>query len=98
MFTWFTRARAWYVSQPTLTAEAILFGVALLVGLLVMPALIYIAGIYTLQEYANGGLWALYGDVFKGLFEPRSSNWVVVLGPFALLSLLRAFRFVLRKF
>jgi hypothetical protein len=98
LFTWFTRARAWYVSQPTLIFEAVTFGIALLVGLLLMPALIYLAGSITLQDYANGGMAALYGDFYKGLFEPRTSNWVVVLGPFAFLTLLRTFRFILRKF
>lgn len=97
LFTWFTRARAWYVSQPTLIFEAVTFGLALLVGLLVMPALIYVAGYYTLQAYANGGVFALYGDFFKGLLEPLTSCWVVLFGPFVFLTLLRAFRFILRK-
>ncbi len=76
LFTWFTRARAWYVSQPILTFEAVTLGLAVLVGLLVMPALIYLAGRYTLDSYANGGLFSLYGDFFRGLFEPRSSYWI----------------------
>ena len=97
MFTWFTRARQWYFSQPVLTFEAVTLGLALLVGLLVMPALIYLAGIAVLKEYANGGLFALYGDYYKGLFEPRSSYWLVVIGPFVFLCLARIFRLVLRK-
>ena len=97
MFTWFTRARAWYVSQPTLTFEAVTLGIALLVGLLVMPALIYLAGRYTLSPYGNGGVFALYLDFFKGLFEPRASCWVVVIGPLVFLSLVMLFRLVLRK-
>jgi hypothetical protein len=97
LFTWFTRARAWYFSQPALPFEAVTFGLAMLVGLLLMPALIYLAGRYTLDTYANGGVFSLYADFFRGLFEPRSSNWVVVLGPFVLLSVFRAFRLILRK-
>jgi hypothetical protein len=97
LFTWFTRARAWYVSQPTLIFEAVTSGLALLAGLLVMPALIYVAGQYTLQAYANGGLFTLYRDFFKGLFQPLTSCWVVVFGPLAFLTLLRAFRFISRK-
>lgn len=97
MFTWFTRARAWYFSRPAPTFEAVTLGLALLVGLLVMPALIYLAGRYTLGAYANGGPLTLYGDFFTGLFEPRSSNWVVVFGPFVFLCLFRLFRLVLRK-
>jgi hypothetical protein len=97
LFTWFTRARAWYFSRPTPTFEAATLGLALLVGLLVMPALIYLAGRYTLGSYANGNLFSLYGDFFKGLFEPRSSNWVVVFGPFVFLSLFRLFRLARRR-
>ena len=97
MFTWFTRARAWYVSQPTLTFEAVTLGLALLVGLLVMPALIFLAGRYTLNPYGNGGVFSLYLDFFKGLLEPRASCWVVLLGPVVFLSLLRLFRLARRK-
>jgi hypothetical protein len=97
LFTWFTRARVWYASQPTLIFEAVTLGLALLVGLLVMPALIYLAGVYTLKEYANGGLFALYFDFLKGLVELRPSCWVVLFGPFAFLCLVRLFRLILRK-
>ena len=91
------RARDYYWSQPRLKFEAITFGLALLVGLLVMPALIYLAGRFTLREYANGGVFALYFDFFKGLFQLRSSCWIVVAGPFAFLTLVRLFRWILRK-
>jgi len=97
LFTWFTRARDWYFSQPRPTFEAITFGLALLVGLLVMPGLIYLAGRYTLMPYAHGGVFALYGDFFAGLVEPRPSCWIVVAGPFVFLSLYRMFRLILRK-
>lgn len=97
MFTWFTRARAWYFSQSPLTFEAVTLGLAILVGLLIMPALIYLAGRYTLDAYANGGVFALYYDFFKGLFEPRSSCWIVVIGPFVFLTLLRILRLARRK-
>jgi hypothetical protein len=97
LFTWFTRARAWYLSQPTLIFEAVTLGFAVLVGLVIMPALIYLAGNVTLAAYANGGLFSLYGDFFKGLFEPRGSFWLVVIGPFVFLTLFRLFRLILRK-
>ena len=97
MFNWFTRSRTWYFSQPMPIFEAVTLGLAVLVGLLVMPALIYVAGRYTLNEYANGGVFSLYGDFYKGLFEPRASCWTVVFGPFVFLTLARLFRFLLRK-
>jgi len=97
LFTWFTRARDYYFSQSRPTFEAMTFGLALFVGLFVMPALIYLAGRYTLMPYANGGVFSLYFDFFKGLFEPRPSCWVVVFGPFIFLTLFRVFGLILRK-
>jgi hypothetical protein len=94
---WFVRARDNYFAQPRLKFEAITLGLAVLFGVVVMPALIYLAGRLALDSYANGGLFALYGDFFIGLFEPRVSNWIVVIGPLVFLSLLRLFRLILRK-
>jgi hypothetical protein len=97
LFNWFVRAREWYFSQSTLAFEALTLGLALLFGLIVMPALIYLAGHFTLSAYANGGLFAFYGDFFKGLVEPQQAHWVVVVGPLVFLSLVRLFRLILRK-
>jgi hypothetical protein len=97
LFTWFTRSRDWYFSQPTASFEAVTLGLAVLFGLLIMPVLIYIAGSLVLNAYDNGGVFALYFDFFKGLFEPRPSCWIVLLGPFVFLTLFRTFRLILRK-
>jgi len=97
LFTWFTRARQWYVAQPLPIFEAVTLGLALLVGLLIMPALIYLVGHLMLNPYANGGVFSLYGDFFKGLVDLRASCWVVVVGPFIFLCLVRLFRLILRK-
>lgn len=97
MFNWFVRARDWYFAQPPLKFEAITVGAALLAGLLLMPALIYLAGSLTLREYANGGFFALYGDFYENLFRFESSPWIVVAGPLAFLLLFRLFRLILRK-
>jgi hypothetical protein len=97
LFTWFVRARDWYFSLPRLQFEAMTFGIAVLVGLLVMPVLIYLAGLATLKAYAHGGVFSLYYDWFKGLFGFVPSFWVVVMGPYAFLSFLRLCRWILRK-
>jgi hypothetical protein len=97
LFNWFVRARDDYFAQPRLKFEAITLGLAVAFGLILMPALIYLAGRLTLDAYANGGLFALYGDLFKGLFEPRLSNWLVVFGPLVFLTIVRLFRLALRK-
>jgi hypothetical protein len=97
LFTWISRSRDWYLSQPTLSFEAVTLGLAVLFGLVVMPVLIYLAGSVALNAYANGGLFALYGDFFKGLVELRPSCWIVVAGPFVFLTVFRFFRLILRK-
>jgi len=97
LFTWFTRARDQYFSLSPPKFEAVTFGLTMLIGLLVMPALIYLAGRYTLMPYANGGVFALYFDFFKGLVQMRPSCWIVAAGPFVFLSAIRLFRLILRK-
>ena len=97
LFNWLVRARDGYFAMPPLKFEATTFGLTLLCGLFVMPALIYLAGSAILKPYANGGLLALYLDFGKGLIEFRPSCWIVLLGPFGFLSLFRIFRFLIRK-
>jgi hypothetical protein len=97
LFNWLIRARDGYFAMPPLKFEASTLGISVLFGLLVMPALIYLAGSTILQAYANGGLLALYFDFGKGLIDLRPSCWIVLLGPFGFLTLFRVFRFLLRK-
>ena len=98
LFNWFVRARDFYFSQPRLKFEAMTLGLAVLFGLLVMPALIYLPGYYILKPYQNGGLFALYFDFFKGLVHLRPSFWIVLIGPFAFLSLARIFVLLLARY
>jgi hypothetical protein len=97
LFNWFVRARDYYFALPRLQFEAMTLGLMLLAGVLLMPVLIYLAGVFTLKAYANGGVFALFLDFFKGLFEFRPSCWIVALGPYVFLTLFRVFRLVLRK-
>jgi hypothetical protein len=97
LLNWLGRVRDYYFSQPRPKFEAMTLGLALLVGLLVMPGLIYLAGRYTLEAYEHGGVLSLYLDFFKGLIALRPSCWIVLAGPFVFLSLARGFRWILRK-
>ena len=49
MLNWFVRARAYYSSLPPYKFELMTLGLAVLFGLLVMPALIYVPGYYVLS-------------------------------------------------
>jgi hypothetical protein len=97
LFNWFVRARDWYFALPRFQFEAVTLGGTLLIGLLVMPAFIYLAGLIALKSYAHGGIFSLYYDWFSGLFGGHSSFWIVVVGPVAFLSLFRLCRWILRK-
>jgi hypothetical protein len=97
LLNWFGRAHAYYFALPRFKFEAMTLGLALLIGLLVLPPLIYLPGSLLLKPYANGGVTALYIDFFKGLVDLRPSFWIALAGPFVFLSLFRVFRLILRK-
>ena len=83
--------------------EMALFGGALVLGLLVIPLLIWIVGHRTLGPYTRGddphglGPLALYGDYFAGLAHGWLGYWVVALGPVVLLLLARLWIALLRR-
>ena len=82
--------------------ELIVAGVALAVGLLVMPFLIWLAGNrflgpYTHGDNPKGGPWALFADYVVGLAHGSAVFWVVALGPLGLLLLTRGFLALLRR-
>ena len=81
--------------------ELIIFGVALLLGLVGMPFLIWYAGNRVLGPYTHGqnlhaGPFALLADFFVGLFHGSAVFWAVALGPAVLLLLLRLFILLVR--
>jgi hypothetical protein len=79
---------------PRVRRELIIYGVALLCGLLVMPLLIWFAGNRVLGPYTHGqnlhaGPFTLLGDFLLGLLHGSAVFWAVALGPAVLLLLLR---------
>src|SRR5579872_1845869 len=76
--------------------ELIAFGAALVLGVLVMPLLIWLVGSRVLGPYSHGenlkaGPWSLFSDYVVGLAHGSSVFWAVALGPAALLLLVRGF-------
>jgi hypothetical protein len=63
---------------------ALLFGF----GLLVMPFLIYLAGVQTLGPY-EGGLLAFLGSLMGAVFTAKPSAWLLVIGPYLLFTAVR---------
>jgi hypothetical protein len=74
---------------PPLRREALIAGLCLLTGLLVMPLLVWFAGRSTLGDYSHGGPFALLGDYLAGLARAEFAFWVMLLGPYAFVLLLR---------
>lgn len=69
----------------------------LVLGLVAMPALIWAAGSWKLGPYANGGLLALWRDFYGALSRGSLVFWLVALGPYAAVWLLRGLRLGFRR-
>jgi hypothetical protein len=90
------RLRDIYGTLPRPRRELVIFGLALLCGLIVMPFLIWFAGSRVLGPYTHGqntyaGPFALVADFFSGLAHGSVVFWAVALGPAVLLLLIRLF-------
>ena len=89
-----TRLRDSYVTQPRVRRELLIYGVAVLFGLLLMPFLIWIGGSRVLGPYSHGqdthaGPFALFGDYVIGLVHGSAIFWAVALGPALLVLVVR---------
>lgn len=73
-------------------AELVTAGVGLLLGVTLMPVLIFYAGVAALGRFDGASLGHLYSSLFEGLKEASIASWVVFLGPYGLYLLLRALR------
>lgn len=65
-------------------------------GLLVMPFLIYLAGVLSLGPY-EGGLLAFLGSLMRAVFTATPSAWLLVTGPYLLFMALRLLTRPLRR-
>ena len=84
--------------RPRLRRELNFLAGAFLVGIILMPLLIYVAGVLTLGPYTSGGLGSFLGDFFLGLLRGVPSNCLIAVGPYAGLMLIRMARLILRRF
>jgi len=80
------------VEERPWAAELIVAGVALFLGLTLMPVLIFYAGVGALGRFDGASLGHLYGSLFEGLREASIASWVVFLGPYGLYLLFKALR------
>jgi hypothetical protein len=81
----------WVRDRPWVLESAIAV-MGLLVGVFLMPILIFYAGVAALGKYEGASLSGLYSSIFTGLEEGSVASWLVFLGPYALYLLFRALR------
>jgi len=88
------RARRSFTDLSRLRRELIIFGGALIIGLIGVPLAIWLVGNRILGPYPHGtnthaGPLALLGDFFAGLSHGWITFWVVALGPAAIILFVR---------
>jgi hypothetical protein len=86
-----TSVGSWARERPW-ALEAALAAVGLLIGVALMPVLIFYAGVAALGRYEGASVGALYSSLFAGLREGSIASWLVFLGPYGLYLLFRALR------
>jgi hypothetical protein len=96
----FTRLGRSLAALSRFTRELLLLAACLLIGVLVVPLLVWVVGNRALGPYTHGanthaGPLALVADFFAGLGRGEITYWLVALGPAVLILLLRVFIAVL---
>lgn len=81
-------AKYWKGLSPFWRRELRYFALLFGFGLLVMPFLIYLAGVLTLGPY-DGGLLTFLGSLLGAVFTARPSAWLLVIGPYLLFTAIR---------
>jgi hypothetical protein len=74
------------------SVELALAAVGLLLGVCLMPVLIFYVGVAALGRYEGASLGHLYGSLFTGLGQASIASWVVLLGPYGLYLLFKGLR------
>lgn len=77
------------LASRTLLRELLLAALCLILGLVVMPCLIFAVGRASLGPYEHGGVFALWRDFLIGLSHGSEAFWFVALAPYLLLCVLR---------
>jgi hypothetical protein len=81
----FAKTRPWALE---LAAAAL----GLIIGVALMPLLIFYAGVAALGRYDGASLSRVYTSLFEGLQQGSIASWVVFLGPYGLYVLLKLIR------
>ncbi len=77
------------LNMATLRRELVWVLIALPVGVLLLPPLIWLVGSRVFGAYAAGGTRDLVDHFFRGLGQGQQAFWIVALGPYLVLIALR---------
>jgi hypothetical protein len=80
------------LSDSPWAAELLAAAIGLVSGVVLMPLLIFYAGVAALGRFDGASLGHLYSSLFEGLREASVASWIVFLGPYGLYLLFRALR------
>jgi hypothetical protein len=58
-------------------------------GVLVLPFLVHLTGVYVFGRYSAGGALGFFGDFMRGLASLRWYSWSLALGPLAIVAVWR---------
>jgi hypothetical protein len=75
--------------MATLRRELLWMLIALPVGVLLLPPLIWFVGVHVFGAYAGGSTRDLVDHFFRGLGQGQQAFWIVALGPYVVLIALR---------
>ena len=87
----------YYRSARGVSRELLALGICLIIGIIVMPCLIFVAGRLVLGPYGHGNLFALWHDYLQQLLAGSRAAWFIALGPYLLFWLLRGGRRLLHN-
>jgi hypothetical protein len=83
--------------KPILRKESLLFLYSFLVGILLLPIVIYFIGYGLFGEYSGSGFSAFYGNLHGSLRSGELAVWFLVLSPYLILQLIRSTVYTLRQ-
>jgi hypothetical protein len=70
------------LSGATVRREFLWILIALPVGVLLLPPLIWLVGSHVFGPYTGGNAWDLVDHYFQGLGHGHQAFWIVALGPY----------------
>lgn len=73
----------------TLRRELLWLLIALPIGVLLLPPLIWLVGSHVFGPYAGGNTRDLVDHFFRGLGQGQQAFWIIALGPYVFLLALR---------